>query len=83
MSRSTTSERAAIGQLVSPARRAAKAEHGVKAVLRLLGERPRPDHPELPGYGYVITRKDLDALVADRASKAGAAVWSCGWVFIT
>src|SRR5579864_4106950 len=34
-----------------------------------------PDHPELPGYGYVITRKDLDALVAERAAKAGAAVW--------
>jgi menaquinone-9 beta-reductase len=34
-----------------------------------------PKHPELPGYGYVITRKDLDALVAGRASKAGAAIW--------
>jgi geranylgeranyl reductase family protein len=34
-----------------------------------------PDHPELPGYGYVITRKDLDALVAERAVKAGATVW--------
>jgi geranylgeranyl reductase family protein len=34
-----------------------------------------PDHPELPDYGYVITRKDLDALVAERAAKAGAAVW--------
>ena len=34
-----------------------------------------PDHPSLPGYGYVITRKDLDALVAERASKAGATVW--------
>lgn len=34
-----------------------------------------PEHPELPGHGYVITRKDLDALVADRAAKAGADVW--------
>jgi geranylgeranyl reductase family protein len=34
-----------------------------------------PDHPEMPGYGYVITRKDLDALVAERAEKAGAQVW--------
>jgi geranylgeranyl reductase family protein len=34
-----------------------------------------PEHPTLPGYGYVITRKDLDALVAERAAKAGATVW--------
>jgi menaquinone-9 beta-reductase len=34
-----------------------------------------PDHPTLPEYGYVITRKDLDALVAGRAAKAGATVW--------
>jgi geranylgeranyl reductase family protein len=34
-----------------------------------------PDHPSLPGYGYVITRKDLDALVAERAAKAGATIW--------
>ena len=34
-----------------------------------------PDHPSLPGYGYVITRRDLDALVAERAAKAGACVW--------
>jgi geranylgeranyl reductase family protein len=34
-----------------------------------------PGHPELPGYGYVITRKDLDALVAQRAEKAGATIW--------
>ena len=43
--------------------------------------RPHPraglarSHPDLPGYGYVITRKDLDALVAERAAKAGATVW--------
>ena len=34
-----------------------------------------PAHPDLPGYGYVITRKDLDALVAERAAKVGASVW--------
>jgi geranylgeranyl reductase family protein len=34
-----------------------------------------PEHPDLPGYGYVITRADLDQLVAERAEKAGATVW--------
>jgi geranylgeranyl reductase family protein len=34
-----------------------------------------PSHPTQPAYGYVITRKDLDALVAERAAKAGAAVF--------
>jgi geranylgeranyl reductase family protein len=34
-----------------------------------------PEHPQLPGYGYVVTRKDLDHLVAQRAVKAGATVW--------
>jgi len=33
-----------------------------------------PVHPELPPYGYVITRADLDELVAKRAAKAGATV---------
>ncbi|GAC1538923.1 MAG: geranylgeranyl reductase family protein [Acidimicrobiales bacterium] len=33
-----------------------------------------PDHPDLPSYGYVITRADLDALVARRAEKAGATI---------
>jgi menaquinone-9 beta-reductase len=45
--------------------------HGVGRTLELTW----PDHPDLPGYGYVITRKDLDGLVAARAAKAGAAVW--------
>ena len=31
-----------------------------------------PDHPDLPTYGYVVTRRDLDQLVAERAAKAGA-----------
>lgn len=34
-----------------------------------------PDHPEFPTYGYVVTRKDLDALVAERAQKGGATLW--------
>ena len=34
-----------------------------------------PDHPDFPTYGYVVTRKDLDQLVAERAEKAGATVW--------
>ncbi len=45
--------------------------HGFGRTLELTW----PDHPDLPGYGYVITRKDLDALVAARATKAGATVW--------
>jgi len=36
---------------------------------------PWPEHPSFPPYGYVITRHDLDALVNERASKAGATVW--------
>ncbi|MDQ1395526.1 MAG: menaquinone-9 beta-reductase, partial [Acidimicrobiaceae bacterium] len=34
-----------------------------------------PEHPDFPNYGYVITRKDLDQLVAHRAQKSGATVW--------
>ena len=34
-----------------------------------------PEHPDYPSYGYVITRKDLDHLVAERAVKAGAVLW--------
>ena len=34
-----------------------------------------PSHPEFPDYGYVITRHDLDELVAERAVKAGATLW--------
>lgn len=36
---------------------------------------PWPDHPSFPPYGYVITRHDLDAIVNERAAKAGATVW--------
>ena len=34
-----------------------------------------PQHDDFPDHGYVITRKDLDHLVAQRAEKAGATVW--------
>lgn len=34
-----------------------------------------PDHPDMPSYGYVVTRRDLDDLVAQRAVKAGATLW--------
>lgn len=34
-----------------------------------------PKHPDLPGYGYVVTRHDLDRLVAERAEKSGATLW--------
>jgi geranylgeranyl reductase family protein len=33
-----------------------------------------PSHPGLPDHGYVITRADLDALVARQAEKQGATV---------
>ena len=36
---------------------------------------PWPEHPSFPNYGYVITRHDLDALVNERAHKAGATVF--------
>ena len=35
-------------------------------------ELPWPRHPAFPDVGYVITRHDLDQLVAERAAKAGA-----------
>jgi geranylgeranyl reductase family protein len=38
-------------------------------------ELPWPTHPSFPSHGYVITRHDLDHLVAERAAKAGATVW--------
>jgi len=35
-------------------------------------ELPWPEHPELPSYGYVVRRRDLDEMVANQAVKAGA-----------
>jgi len=37
-------------------------------------EMPWPAHPSFPPVGYVITRHDLDQIVADHAAKAGATV---------
>jgi geranylgeranyl reductase family protein len=49
--------------------------------LRAIGhgmtlEMPWPDHPELPSYGYVVRRRDLDEMVAEQAVKAGATLWT-------
>jgi geranylgeranyl reductase family protein len=35
-------------------------------------ELPWPEHPSLPAHGYVVRRRDLDAMVAEQAVKAGA-----------
>jgi geranylgeranyl reductase family protein len=34
-----------------------------------------PETPGFPSYGYVVTRHDLDKLVAERAEKSGAVLW--------
>ncbi len=36
---------------------------------------PWPEHPTYPSHGYVVTRSDLDDLVASRAEKSGATLW--------
>ena len=36
---------------------------------------PWPEVKGMPGHGYIITRKDLDAMVAANAAKAGATLW--------
>jgi geranylgeranyl reductase family protein len=36
---------------------------------------PWPEVKGLPPYGYVVTRKDLDGLVAGNAAKSGATLW--------
>jgi geranylgeranyl reductase family protein len=33
-----------------------------------------PSHPDLPSFGYVVRRRDLDEMVAGRAVKAGAMI---------
>jgi geranylgeranyl reductase family protein len=35
-----------------------------------------PAHPDLPGHGYVVRRRDLDQLVAENAANAGATLWT-------
>jgi menaquinone-9 beta-reductase len=44
--------------------------HGVTLELRW------PEHPDFPPYGYVVRRRDLDEMVAERAVKVGATLWS-------
>ncbi len=34
-----------------------------------------PEHPEFPPCGYVVRRRDLDQMVAERAVEAGATLW--------
>src|SRR5437016_7809113 len=34
-----------------------------------------PRHADYPSYGYVVTRRNLDEMVADQAVKAGATLW--------
>jgi geranylgeranyl reductase family protein len=59
------------GSLAGAHRYTGLRAHGFGRVLEL----PWPEHPSFPSYGYVITRHDLDALVNERAAKAGATVW--------
>ncbi len=33
-----------------------------------------PEHPDFPSHGYVVRRRDLDRMVAERAAKAGATI---------
>ena len=50
---------------------------GLRAVAHgITLELPWPEHPVFPDYGYVVRRRDLDALVADHAAGAGATVRS-------
>src|SRR5664279_184589 len=39
--------------------------HGITLELRW------PDHPDFPDHGYVVRRRDLDEMVAERAVKSG------------
>src|SRR5947199_4412790 len=43
--------------------------HGVTLEMRW------PDHPDFPPYGYVVRRRDLDEMVAERAVEVGATLW--------
>ncbi len=50
--------------------------HGLRSIAfgRTL-ELEWPATPGFPTHGYVVTRHDLDAMVAERAEKAGAVLW--------
>jgi geranylgeranyl reductase family protein len=43
--------------------------HGITIEMRW------PEHPIYPSHGYVVRRRDLDQLVAERAVKSGATLW--------
>ena len=58
------------GSLAGAHRYTGLRTHAFGKVLDL----PWPEHPAFPSYGYVITRHDLDAIVNERAVKAGATV---------
>ena len=60
------------GSLAGAHRYSGLRAHAFGKVLDL----PWPEHPSFPNYGYVITRHDLDALVNERAGKAGATLFS-------
>ncbi len=59
------------GSLAGAHRYTGLRAHAFGRVLDL----PWPEHPTFPSYGYVLTRHDLDAIVNERAAKAGATVW--------
>jgi geranylgeranyl reductase family protein len=59
------------GELAAHHRYLGLRSHGFGRALELAW----PDTPGLPRHGYVVTRKDLDALVAARATKQGAVLW--------
>ena len=59
------------GALTGAHRYSGLRAHAYGRVLDL----PWPEHPSFPSYGYVVTRHDLDAIVNERAVKAGATVW--------
>lgn len=49
---------------------------GLRAVAHGVAlEMPWPDHPVYPSHGYVVRRRDLDALVTAEAEAAGATLW--------
>src|SRR5260221_13446840 len=46
---------------------------GLRAIAHgITIEMPWPSHPVYPSHGYVVRRRDLDQLVADRAVQSGA-----------
>lgn len=42
---------------------------------KMVVESPIPPTPGYPNYGYIITRKKLDAILLEHAREAGAEVW--------